>query len=349
MAKKKLNDEDFEVEESGFSASASVAKLPMDIRGGKKILEDFMSLPVNMLDPFARKDGSDFSRPSGRFHDAFLETIKSVGIIEPLTVRAKEDGRYEILAGETRWSVGMEAGLKVVPCHIINVDDNMARKIFSWTNLMRRDLTVRDRINGWWQYYTSVKEAGELSSLREDSNQDGLNQYAASGERLSYRQIMRYVALHNLTSEWIDLLEVDEETSKPVITIRIGYEVSKLSEGEQEELLPYAALLTEKSVTDVVSLSKGELEDSEGDPIPWNDENLLKVVSGKNFKSAESTANPDSAAGTNPTPTMEKQFAKFRPKIISVAKKYLRQEDYDRAPEVIQEALELYYKMKEQE
>ena len=39
MAKKKLVDSDFDVPESGFDASAAVAKLPTDIRGGKEPLD----------------------------------------------------------------------------------------------------------------------------------------------------------------------------------------------------------------------------------------------------------------------------------------------------------------------
>ena len=78
MAKKRLADSDFDVPESGFDASTAVAKLPTDIRGGKEVLAGFMNLPVDLLTPFALKDGSDFSRPTGRFYEQFLASIIEV-------------------------------------------------------------------------------------------------------------------------------------------------------------------------------------------------------------------------------------------------------------------------------
>lgn len=343
MAKKKINDSDFELDESGFDASASASKLPTDIRGGKEPLPDFMKIPTTTLDPFALKDDSDFSRPqpSGRFYEQFLASVKEVGVIEPLTVRAKQDGRYEILAGETRWTAAKDAGLRTVPCHIIDVDDATARKIFAWTNLLRRDLNVRDRINGWWQYYMGAKQEGNLQSLREDTQDDGLNKYVPSADRMSYRQLMRYVKMHDLTSEWIDLLEIDDETSKPSVTIRIGSEVAKLSKERQTELLPHSTKLTDKTIATVLALDGGTLTDEEGKVLPWNEENLLAIISEQH-----STRGPVKRRALDEA---DRKLAKFRPKIMTIAKKFLHQEDYENAPEVIQEALELYYKTKSQE
>ena len=121
MAKKKLDDADFDMLESDFNVSASVAKLPTDIRGGKEPLNDFMKLPTSILTPFGLKDGADFTRPSGFFYEQFLSSVKEVGIIEVITVRPKTNGQYEILAGETRWSAAKDAGLQHVPAHILSL------------------------------------------------------------------------------------------------------------------------------------------------------------------------------------------------------------------------------------
>lgn len=340
MAKKKLVDSDFDVPESGFDASAAVAKLPTDIRGGKEPLGDFMKLPTSILTPFGLKDGADFTRPSGFFYEQFLSSVKEVGIIEVITVRPKTSGQYEILAGETRWSAAKDAGLRHVPAHIIDVDDDTARKIFAWTNLLRRDMKVRDRINGWWQYHTGAKNDGKLASLRDDAKDDGLNQYLSSGDKISYRQIMRYVRMHNLTSEWIDLLELDPETKKPQVTIRIGEKISKLTPERQTDLLPLATKLTEDNVELLLSLNKGSLTNKKNEPYPWNKRNILKIITGESLESTEEDSNPEDVP--------DLKLARLKPGIMKVAKNYLRPEDYGKAPEIIQEALEMYYKSKEQ-
>lgn len=340
MAKKKFDDADFDVPASTFNASAAVAKLPTDVRGGKEALNDFMNLPISCLVPFGLKDNSDFTRPSGSFYDGFVASVKEMGIIEVITVRPKPDGQYEILAGETRWSAARDAGLQRVPAHIIHVDDATARKIFAWTNLLRRDLKVSDRINGWWQYYTGAKEEGKLDSLRDNTKGDGLNQYVPSTDRISYRQIMRYVKMHDLTPKWVGLLEQDPETKKPPVTIRIGSEIAKLSAERQIDLLPYATKLTDQTVSLLLSLDKGDLKDEKDEPYSWNESNILKIIAGKSLKNnEEKSISEDSPA---------LKLARLKPGIMKIAKSCLHPEDYGKAPEIIQEALEMYYKSKQQ-
>lgn len=340
MAKKKFNDADFDVPASTFNASAAVAKLPTDVQGGKEALNDFMNLPISCLVPFGLKDNSDFTRPSGSFYEGFVASVKEMGIIEVITVRPKPDGQYEILAGETRWSAAKDAGLQRIPAHIIHVDDATARKIFAWTNLLRRDLKVSDRINGWWQYYTGAKEEGKLDSLRDNTKGDGLNQYVPSTDRISYRQIMRYVKMHNLTPEWIDLLEANPDTGKPPVTIRIGSEIAKLSTERQTDLLPFATKLTDQTVSLLLSLDKGDLKSEKGEPYSWSESNIRKIIGGRSLDSTEENSTSEEAPAL--------KLNKLKSGIMKIAKNYLRPEDYGKAPEIIQEALEMYYKAKQQ-
>lgn len=340
MGKKRLNDDDYEdFEEEGFDSGLSAAKMPVDVRGGKTPLSDYMSVPLHLIDEFQLKDGSDFSRASGSFFEKLVETIKEGGIIEAVTLRPRDGGRYEVLAGETRCLAAKEAGLKAVPAHIINVSDARARKIFSWTNLLRRELTMRDRINGWWQYYISAKEEGALASLRGDTEDDELNEYASGAERIAYRQIMRYVQLHDLPSEWIDLLEPNKETGKPAITIMAGVQVLKLTASQQSDIYPYGSKLNEAKLKELVKLSNGELTDKEGRSFEWTEENISRLVRGENLNS-----DPTNQALTVESEILLRGLNRMQKKIMNVARGSLRAEDYKRAPEIIKEALELYYK-----
>lgn len=68
------------------------------------------------------------------------ETIKQVGILEPLVVRLKTTDRYEIIAGERRWRAAQLAGLDVVPCLVGTYTDEQAIQMALIENLSRQDL-----------------------------------------------------------------------------------------------------------------------------------------------------------------------------------------------------------------
>lgn len=68
------------------------------------------------------------------------DSVRRLGIIEPIAVRPAADGQYEILAGEMRWRAAQQAGLAEVPVIVHAVDDRTAATIALVENLQRRDL-----------------------------------------------------------------------------------------------------------------------------------------------------------------------------------------------------------------
>lgn len=68
------------------------------------------------------------------------ETIKNVGVLEPLIVRAKVDNQFEIIAGERRWRASQLAGLETIPCLVGNYTDEQAIQIALIENLSRQNL-----------------------------------------------------------------------------------------------------------------------------------------------------------------------------------------------------------------
>ncbi|MBQ2866150.1 MAG: ParB/RepB/Spo0J family partition protein [Clostridia bacterium] len=68
------------------------------------------------------------------------ESIKSCGIITPLTVRRSEKGGYELIAGERRLRASRLAGLRQVPCYILDADEEGSSFMAVVENLQRKDL-----------------------------------------------------------------------------------------------------------------------------------------------------------------------------------------------------------------
>jgi len=75
------------------------------------------------------------------------ESIRDYGILNPLTVRSR-GGRYELVAGERRLRAAKLAGLREVPCIVIDVDMENASLISLIENLQRRDLDFIEEANG---------------------------------------------------------------------------------------------------------------------------------------------------------------------------------------------------------
>ena len=96
-------------------------------------------LPTEQLTP------GEF-QPRTKMHKETLEelaeSIKNQGVLQPLLVREKASGRYEIIAGERRWRAAQIAGLKSIPVSVKKVNNNDAAKIALVENLQREDLNL---------------------------------------------------------------------------------------------------------------------------------------------------------------------------------------------------------------
>lgn len=90
-------------------------------------------------------------QPRKLFDDAALEelslSIRSYGILNPLTVRLR-GSRYELVAGERRLRAARLAGLREVPCILLDVNMEDASLIALVENLQRRDLDFIEEANG---------------------------------------------------------------------------------------------------------------------------------------------------------------------------------------------------------
>jgi ParB family chromosome partitioning protein len=83
-------------------------------------------------------------QPRGRMDAAALAelaaSIREHGVLEPILVRKRPSGGFEIIAGERRWRAAQQAGLKEVPIFLHDLDDEAAFEAALVENLQREDL-----------------------------------------------------------------------------------------------------------------------------------------------------------------------------------------------------------------
>ncbi len=91
-------------------------------------------------------------QPRTRMDDAALselaDSIKEQGVMQPILVRAVDNGRYEIIAGERRWRAAQRAGLSEVPALVKDVPDNHALALALIENIQREDLNPLEEAMG---------------------------------------------------------------------------------------------------------------------------------------------------------------------------------------------------------
>jgi len=77
------------------------------------------------------------------------ESIKRHGLIQPIVVRPKSNGTYEIIAGERRWRACRLAELDTVPVIVKDLDERMLKEIALVENLQREDLNAVEEALGY--------------------------------------------------------------------------------------------------------------------------------------------------------------------------------------------------------
>ncbi|MEZ4986483.1 MAG: ParB/RepB/Spo0J family partition protein [Saprospiraceae bacterium] len=140
--------------------------------GAKKVAEAIAENPTEVVRELARHFAmiplAEIERnpdqPRYEFDTEALEeladSIKVHGIIQPLTVRYLEPGRYQIISGERRWKASKLAGLTEVPAYIRVANDQTLLEMAIIENIQREDLTPLEIANS----YSRLKQECELTN-----------------------------------------------------------------------------------------------------------------------------------------------------------------------------------------
>ena len=85
-------------------------------------------------------------QPRHTFDDEALAelsaSIANLGVIQPITLRRRNDGKYTIISGERRWRASQMAGLETMPAYIREVDDEDLHAMALVENIQRQDLNA---------------------------------------------------------------------------------------------------------------------------------------------------------------------------------------------------------------
>ena len=99
-----------------------------DFDEGSQEENGLKKLPLHKIEPNPDQPRRDFDPEE---LEELAESIRTHGVIQPLTVREMPNGYYQIIAGERRWRASRLAGLEEIPAVIIEADDKNALRLLS--------------------------------------------------------------------------------------------------------------------------------------------------------------------------------------------------------------------------
>ena len=170
--------------------------------------------------------------------DQLVQSIKERGIITPVTLRPKEDGRYEIVSGHRRRKACELAGFDTVKAEVREMTRDEAIILMVESNLQRSTILPSEKA---FSYKMRLEAMKRQQGERTDLTSAPVGQRLTSRELLaenspdSNTQIQRYIRLTELIPELLDLVDEGRIAFRPAV------ELSYLQKEEQSVLLEQIA------------------------------------------------------------------------------------------------------------
>jgi ParB family chromosome partitioning protein len=128
-----------------------LAALIGDDTSEESVVQDIRSLrhvPVELLHANPNNPRKHFAEED---LESLAKSLRDKGLLQPLVVRPRGDGHYEIVAGERRWRASQRAGLHDLPVLIRELDDRETLEIALIENVQRSDLNALEEARAYRQ------------------------------------------------------------------------------------------------------------------------------------------------------------------------------------------------------
>lgn len=107
----------------------------------RELSRETLEVPVDAIEANPYQPRTDFDEQA---LEELAQSIRVHGIIQPLTLRRLQEGRYQLIAGERRWRAAQKAGLKNIPAYIRLADDQGMLEMAIVENIQRADLNAME-------------------------------------------------------------------------------------------------------------------------------------------------------------------------------------------------------------
>ena len=124
-------------------------------------------IPVDRIVPNPNQPRHEFDEDA---LEELAESIRQLGIVQPITLRQMDDESYEIIAGERRWRASKLAGLTTTPAYVRTANDENMMQMALVENIQREDLNAIEVALAYQklieQYHLTQEELSEKVGKR---------------------------------------------------------------------------------------------------------------------------------------------------------------------------------------
>lgn len=101
------------------------------------VSSDVLRIPVDMIEPNPYQPRKTFNQEA---IDELAASIRTLGLIQPITVRRISDSQYQIISGERRYRACRQAGMSNIPAYVRDANDNGMLEMAIVENIQRENL-----------------------------------------------------------------------------------------------------------------------------------------------------------------------------------------------------------------
>ena len=192
--------------------------------------EQVRQIPIDDLHPFTNHP---FKVLDDEAMTQTVESIKLLGVTNPLIVRPRPEGGYEIISGHRRQHAAQLAGLDTLPVIVRQMDDDAAVLLMVDSNLQRESILPSEKAFAYKMKLEALKNQGARSDLTSSQLGTKLraDEKVAKDSGDSRNQVQRYIRLTNLVPELLDMVDEKKISFNPAV------ELSYLDESQQRDFL----------------------------------------------------------------------------------------------------------------
>lgn len=165
--------------------------------------------------------------------EALVESVKNHGIITPVILRQKEDGRYECASGHRRRKAAELAGFPTIKAEVREMTRDEAIIVMAHSNRQRSRILPSEKAFSYKMEMEALSRQGKRTDLTLSPVATKLDAAASVGEKSgeSRDQVFRYIRLTHLAPALLDMVDEGRIAFRPAV------ELSYLTEQEQADLI----------------------------------------------------------------------------------------------------------------
>ena len=193
------------------------------------VAETVQRMPLSQLHPF---EGHPFKVLDDDAMTETVDSIRQMGVANPLIVRPDPDGGYEIISGHRRHHAAELAGLDAIPVIVRELDDDAAVIMMVDSNLQRENILPSERAKAYKMKLEALKHQGQRHDLTSTQVVEKLAaEQVGDDAGISRESVRRFVRLTELIPEILDMVDEKKISMTPAV------ELSYLKPEEQRNFL----------------------------------------------------------------------------------------------------------------